>query len=86
MPPGGPVISLPLLGGSGGLIFDVEFPSLPSFCVEGEYSPVEVRQCRSIEGVLGECELLALVSSSGETLGQSCDQMMMSSFPSDRVW
>ena len=71
VPPGDQIISRPLSAVVTGLIFGVEFPTLPPFCSVGaEYSPVEVRQCRSIEGVLGECVLLTLVSSSGDW---SCD-------------
>lgn len=67
LPPGGQIISRPLLGVTIGVIFDVEFPLQPPFCSMGaEYSPVEARLCRSIEGVLGECLLVGLVSSSGD--------------------
>lgn len=64
--PGDHIISRSLPGVTRGVMFDVEFPLLPPFCRMGaEYSPVEVRQCRSIEGVLGECQLVGLVSRSG---------------------
>ena len=53
--------------GTWAAIFDVGFPLPPPFCLGGaEYFPVEVRQCRSIQGALGECELVGLVSASGE--------------------
>lgn len=64
--PGDQIISHSLLGGTRGVVFDAEFSSMPSFCMGAEYSPVEVRQCRSIEGVLGECQLVRLVSRSGD--------------------
>ena len=50
------------------MIFGAEFPYPTPLCRPGsEYSPAELRQCRSIEGVLGECVLIALVSASGDS-------------------
>lgn len=67
IPPGDQIISRSLMEVTRGVVFDAEFPLLPPFCRMGaEYSPVEVRLCRSIEGVLGECQLVGLVSRSGD--------------------
>jgi hypothetical protein len=66
--PGDQIISRPLLEAAVAVIFGAEFPYPTTLCRPGsEYSPVELRQCRSIEGVLGECVLIALVSASGDS-------------------
>ena len=66
--PGDQIISRPLLEAAVAVIFGAEFPYPTALCRPGsEYSPVELRQCRSIEGVLGECVLIALVSASGDS-------------------
>lgn len=65
--PGGRITSRPLEGTPRGVKFDVGFPSAPMFCRDSEeYAPVEVRVCHSILHILGHCQLVALLSESGE--------------------
>lgn len=70
VPPGDQIITRPLIEGTTAIQFGVVFPYPSSLCRDERvrYSPVEVRQCRSIAGVLGDCELIALVSISGQSL------------------
>ena len=85
VPPGDQIISRPLLEPTTAVIFGVEFPYPSPLCRPGtEYSPVELRQCRSIEGVLGECVLIALVSISGDS-HVTFENDHMTKFP-HRLW